>query len=267
MKNRTQLIIGFLGLGIFFLGLSYYFSQSPQGGSQQGLRLAHVDRETGEVFIIPNGQGQRTKIERRAQLSNLDSVETNEIGDSVISFESAYRVRVRPNSLVTIEKVEDPDGFHVDVIIKRGDLTVETLGREGELFIAKNGERIVAHQYNHSSLAKSPVTAPVSFDDISSQIEKQNGPNEEEISRQVQGAKNSFYKCFAHLLQRNPQAKGTLSVTFTIETSGKVSQIDSTSTTLNEEDFKKCIREVMSRIEFKPFSGAPISTLFPMNFE
>lgn len=267
MKNRTQIIIGFLSLGIFFLGLSYYFSQKPTETSGIGLRLATVDRETGTVSIIRYGQGQKTKVDRRANLENLDSVETNEMGEALINFESAYRVRLKANSLITLESVDDPEGFHVDAIIKRGDLIVETTGREGELFIAKNGERIAAHQYNQSSLAQAPVAAPVAIDEDSTQIEKSIGPSEEDISKTIHGYKNSFYKCFAQLLQKNPQAKGTASVTFTIENSGKISNVDSTSTSLNDEDFKKCLRDVMVRIEFKPFSGPPISTLFPMKFE
>jgi hypothetical protein len=90
---------------------------------------------------------------------------------------------------------------------------------------------------------------------------------EDEISGVMASHRSSFFKCYTQLLQKEPQAKGETTLSFTIDNSGKLMTYDMTSAKLQRPEFKKCLLDVMSRVTFRPFQGQPVSTLFPIKFE
>ncbi len=264
MKDqKNPLALVFLGAGILLFAVSFYLSYRTSTSSEKSSRLARVERETGQVFIVRSGFTQKEKIDKSSNLFNLDSVETNDTGEALLSFESAFRLKVLVDSLVTLEKVEDNKGSHVVLILKKGDIHIENFGREGELFIAKNGERVSALDFDSSTLKAAPLEAPTT----------PQGPapvtqlTEEEISGVMASHKSSFFKCYTQLLQKDPQAKGDATLSFTIDNSGKLMVYDMTSAKLPQPEFKKCLIDVMSRVVFRPFQGPPVSTLFPIKFE
>lgn len=267
--QKNQLVAGFLVAGAILVGLSVYFSFFSKDTDAIGSRIARVETQTGKVYLLHAGFTQKELVETRANVMSLDSIETLDTGEALISFESAYRVRVYNNALVTIEKVQEEKNFHSILIVKRGDIKIENYGRDGELFIAKNGERIAAADYNSSLLAQAVVQNPVTGETLAA--EGIQGLTADEISVTISNHRGSFFKCYTQLLQKDPSIKGTVSLSFTIETTGKQSVSDVTTTELAgkslDADFKKCLLEVMKRIEFRPFQGAPISTIFPLKFE
>jgi hypothetical protein len=266
-ENKSQLVIGFLLLGLVLVGLSTYFSYFAPKTTSTELLLAHVDRESGKAYVFRSGYTQRETVDRKTNLYNLDSVETLETGEAVLAFESAHKVRMSPNTLVTLERVDDPQGFHVTLILKRGEIHVDSVGREGDLFIAKNGERISAADYNNSTLAQTAVKPPQPNEAFSNPVPENQGLTDEEINSVMNTHRASFFKCYTQLLQTEPTAKGNVSLSFTIENNGKLSVAEVTASQLQNEEFKKCLLEVLRRIEFRTFKGAPISTLFPLKFE
>ncbi len=266
-ENKSQLVIGFLLLGLVLVGLSTYFSYFAPKNTPTEIILAHVDRESGKAFVYRSGYTQRESIDRKTNLYNLDSVETQDTGEAVLSFESAHKVRLSSNTTVTLERVDDAQGFHVVLILKRGDVHVEGSGREGELFIAKNGERVSASDYNSSSLAQTAVKPPQPNEAFSNPVPENQGLTEDEINTVMNTHRASFFKCYTQLLQTEPTAKGNVSLSFTIENNGKLSVAEVTASQLQNENFKKCLLEVLRRIEFRTFQGPQISTLFPLKFE
>lgn len=266
-ENKNPLVFGFLLLGLILVGLSTYFSFFSSKTIEKEIHLARIDRESGKVYALRSGYTQKELIDKKVRLYNLDSVETMEIGEAVIAFESAYRVRLFNNTLVTLERVDDPQGFHVVLIIKRGEIRVENFGREGELFIAKNGDRVSATDYNGSPLAQATVNPPVPNEAFSNPAPAEQGLSEEEINTVMNNHRTSFFKCYTQLLQKEPSAKGNVSLSFTIENNGKLSVAEVTASQLSNEEFKKCLLEVLRRIEFRSYKGPVISTLFPLKFE
>lgn len=267
MPEKNQLVFGFLLLGLILVGISTYYSFFAPQEQVQEIRLGRIERETGKAYVLRNGYTQKENVDRKVNLFNLDSVETMETGEAILAFESAYRVRLSNNTLVTLEKIDDRESFHVLLIVKRGDVRVENFGREGELFIAKNGERISATDYNSSALARAPVEPPQPNEAFSNPAPKDQSLAEAEIATTMNNHRSSFFKCYTQLLQREPSAKGNVSLSFTIENSGKLSVAEVTASQLTNEDFKKCLLEVLRRIEFRSFKGPSISTLFPLKFE
>ena len=263
-ESKSQLVFGFLLLGIVLLSLSVYFSFLPPKSPIKDIRLGRVQSLSGKSFVLRSGYTQKESVAKKLDLYSLDSVETMDTGEALISFESAFRVRLLGNALVTVEKIEDQKGFHVVLILKRGSIKVENFGRDGELFIAKNGERVLAADYNGSSLSQAALESVDSSMATPSSIQ---GLGEDEINTVITNHRTSFFKCYTQLLQKEPTAKGDVALSFTIENSGKLSVAEVNASQLKNEDFKKCLLEVLRRVEFRAFTGPPISTLFPLKFE
>lgn len=268
MESRKNLLIwGFLAVGILLIGLSFYLSRTNSTPLSPTLTLARAEPLTGEAAVFRNGMAVKEPLKRKISLGHFDSIETRDLGEVRLDFESAYRVRVKEHSLVTLERVEDQDGFHTVLILKRGQIQIENYGREGDLFIAKNGERISATDYQESPLSRAPVTEAEPSPGWTSPVKEGTGLTEREIQETMNSHRTSFLKCYSGLLQKDAQAKGEATLTFTVENSGKLSAVEVTSSNLQQDDFKKCLIEVMNRVEFRPFEGSPISTLFPLKFE
>lgn len=264
---KNPWIWGFLIVGLVCIGLSFILTTHPNEHLVTAAPLAKAQLMTGEATITRSGSLQREKIEGHPTLNQLDSVETTDLGEVRLDFESAFRVLLKENTLVTLERIGDQKGFHVVLIIKRGSIQVDNIGHEGDLFIAKNGERISADQYHESPLSK------VAVEDPQQSLTPPNAPavggslSEQEIQDVMGSHRTSFLKCYSQLLQKDPNAKGDATLTFTVENNGKVNGVEITSTSLKQEDFKKCLSEVMNRVEFRPFPGPPVSSLFPLKFE
>ncbi|MFN7453473.1 MAG: AgmX/PglI C-terminal domain-containing protein [Pseudobdellovibrionaceae bacterium] len=267
-ENKVQLIVGFTLVGIVFLGLAYLSQFWGSANTEAEIRVAQANRDTGESWLLRAGLLKKEKIESRTAVFHLDSIETKEAAQVQLAFESAFRVTVLESSLVTLEKTEGPMTDVIVIIIKRGDVKVDNFGREGELMIAKNGERILASDYNGSPLRLAPTEEePLSTEDAFSEAISGATLSEQDIVTVLNGQKNSFFKCFAALLQKDPQVQGDLALNFTIEPTGKISSSEVVNSPIQDEEFKKCLLEVLSRVEFKSFEGAPISTLYPIQFK
>jgi len=261
-ETRRYFIAGFLALGILFLFFAFYLGKSENPFSRS--QLAKVSRFTGQVDLMNYGMTKRQKVEKTESVQNLDSIQTDDIGEAHLFLETGQEVRILPSSFVTIEKIENkPDQLQILLLIKAGDISIKKLGREDSLFIGKNGKRIASENYTESELSQAPVQthALESTDASHSQ-----GLSEEEITSTLSQHRTQFFKCFTRLLQQNPKIRGGASLTFTIENNGHPSSLD-VATDFGDESFKSCLLEVMNRIEFKPFQGSPISTVFPLKFE
>lgn len=263
--QKNHLVLGFLIAGIAFLFTAWLITYKTDSGfNKTGFSLARVERETGNVFILKSSPFQKIKINKFEQAYQFESVETDEIGEALLTFPNGYRVKLYEDSLIMLERREDKPLDRFYIILKKGNLRVENFGPQENLWISRDGKNISANEYNTSDWVMSEVKAPSVDDKLHTET---TGLTEEEISTVMTANKNYFFKCYTQLLQNSPQAKGEVTLSFTIENSGKISVSDATSVNLNYPDFKKCLMEVVSRIEFKPFTGPPVSTLFPLKFE
>ena len=79
--------------------------------------------------------------------------------------------------------------------------------------------------------------------------------------------KNDFFKCFGQLIQKNPLASGQVLISFTIEKMGSTTKVEISKSDILDSSFKSCLIEVVARTHFRAFSGASITTVFPLKFE
>lgn len=268
IPRRPQLIFLILGLGIFFIVLAIFYGKN-ESGPETELKIATLIRQSGKVELIRAGLSQRTKVENRNELNNFDSVETFEIGEAELIFENGYHLKLYENSFATLERVNESDSYHVVVILKRGDLMVEQKGRENELYISKNGQQIDAALFNDSELHK--ISRPTSAEERLVVTPPQAmSLTEDEISTTMLNHKSSFFKCYARLVQKSPHITGEANLTFSIENSGRPTAINidaRMNPPTKDEDFQKCLKEVVLRLDFRPFAGPAVSTIFPLKFE
>lgn len=240
--------------------------QKDQTDSLIGVR---VIRQSGTIKLYSQNYTQRSLVAAEAKLENLDSIETDGNGLANLVFENLYRVQILEDSILTIESLESPDGDQTLVLLlKRGDITVEQVGREGSLLIAKNGQRIDAAEYNDSELKletteSTDLQEPTYSEDLGQKV----GLTEAEISQAFALQKSAFFRCYTQLLQRSPEVTGSLAFQLMIEPNGKTSSAEVVNSNFNDPDFHSCLLEVVKRLEFKSFDSAPVSTLFPMSFE
>jgi len=263
--NKFQWVAGFLIAGLVLLGLSAYLINKKSSPTSSNSRLARVTRESGTVSLLHPNLSQKENIEFSSNAYHLDSVETDDTGDASLEFEHGGRIRLFPNSLVTLAQEQENNQSHVVLILKHGDIKVEKVGT-AELLIAKNGERLHAAEYNGSELQEAPVSPALANSNTGASATDK-GLSEQDISLVMNNYRAPFFKCYTQLLQKEPHAKGDASLSFTIENNGKMSAADVVSSNIKNDDFKKCLLEVLRRIEFRSFSGPPISTLFPLKFE
>jgi hypothetical protein len=263
MLRQTRVILGIFILGIFFVVLSLYFSRSSYFSNQnQSIKLGSITRETGSLEIIKAGLQKRSKIDATSDVFNFDSIETSEIGEANLTLENGYRLRIFGNSLITLEQINEIENFRTLLTLKRGDIRIDQIGRSNELYISKNGIQTNAETFNNSELQK----APMKLTKENSNIPDRTVLTEEEITSTMSNHKNSFYKCYSRLLQKKSAQKGDVTLTFMIDNSGHTSDLN-IDTPIKDEDFTRCLRDVVGRIEFKPFTGPQISAYFPLKFD
>ncbi|HEX7674922.1 MAG TPA: AgmX/PglI C-terminal domain-containing protein [Bdellovibrio sp.] len=268
MTKNNRIILALILLGVISLALSLLIASRTEKQRPGETALARIELNLGKVFILRKDMTQKETLSKRASLYPLDSVETSGDGDATLEFDSAYRIRVEENSLVTLDEEND----RIVIIIKRGDVQVENFGREGSVYVSRDGVRWTATDYENSYKKQPqpqtlPDLAPAGEASPTAIGSAQPGLTSDFIQETLRLQRASFFKCYTQLLQRTPGVVGQASISFTIERSGKVYNAEIASSSINDSTFKKCLIDAIRRVEFKSFSGDAISTVFPLKFE
>ena len=258
-SSAGRWVFGLLFLGVLFIGFSFYWGLRQE--SHKSLEpLATLQKEAGKVTLFKEGLVTKDKVDHRSFVYDLDSIETNEVGLILLSFSQGAVVKVFPNSLVTLHHIQNPSGNSVELILKRGDLKVESSSAQPYLWIVKNGQKVLDEEFNQSQLREQTTQAPV----VTSSNE---GISNDEVVKVMESQRSVFFKCFSQLLQKSPQVKGVVQMQFVIENNGKLSGLKLESTELQDPIFLSCLKEALRRVEFRSYQGTPISAVFPLQFE
>lgn len=264
MTKNNWLIPSLIIFGVISVILSVIIGFNTEKTSLGSRHIAAIELNLGSVFLLRNGLTHKEILSRKKFVFAKDSIETSIDGDATLEFDSAYRIRIPENSFITVDKESDK----IVLIIKRGDLQVESFGKEGSVFISRDGVRWNATDYemNYKKMADnnqlpdlSPTEepAPAAGKTMSSDI----------IQSTLKTHRNSFFKCYTQLLQKDPSTTAHASITFTIEKNGKVYKANVSNTNIQNAQFTSCLIESVKRIEFKGFEGEAITTTFPLKFE
>ncbi|MDG0817955.1 AgmX/PglI C-terminal domain-containing protein [Bdellovibrio svalbardensis] len=269
MTKNNWLIPSLIGIGLLSLALSFLIATRTEKQKPGEAPLARIELNLGKVFVLRKSMTQKETLTKRAALFALDSVETGPDGDATMDFDSSYRIRVEENSLITLDEEAD----RTVIIIKRGDVQVESFGKEGSVYISRDGIRWTATDYEQNYKKQAPTQ---NLPDLAPSTEGtpemaagkiEGGLTAEFIQETLRLQRGSFFKCYTQLLQKTPGVVGQASISFTIERSGKVYNAEIASSSISDANFKKCLVDTIRRVEFKSFTGDAISTVFPLKFE
>lgn len=285
IRSWTEKILGqpgisasnwLIGSGILLLLLGLWIFRGPGKGPSlfaQKEVLGWAEPLSGTSYVLEKGQMVRRKLETKTAIHHLESLETTDLSESVLDLNSGASIQINENSMVAIESVLESRGAYTLVTLLKGELRVLSSNLNNQTWISKNGKRILADEYEKSDLAQTALRPlkinPAIHGNETNEAERgsDSPPTELEISDALQRNRQSFFKCYAQLLQKDPEAKGELTLNFTLEPSGKVRSTEVSSQSLIEPSFQDCLTTVLKRIEFRSFTGAPVSTVFPMKFE
>jgi len=265
--SKSQwLVPSLIAAGVFFMALSWWMSTGLDNHAP-GLRsLARIVYNAGEVFILHKNMTDKEELKKSKTLYYLDTIETGPNGDATLEIDSGYRLRLLDNTMVTL----DQDGEKTVLILKRGDVQFENFGTNSQVLVSKGGTRMTPNEYvsilkRDGRQSGFPELAPnaeeASPNSISGSLSSEY--IQDTLKRQIP----AFDKCYKQLLQRTPGVVGEVVLTFTIERSGKISSSDVSTSTIADSEFKRCLSEVVRRVNFNSFSGDPITSTFPMSFE
>lgn len=246
-----------LGLGLICWAF-FYFLSFRTDPIIKSTDLAVIESFIGDVYILRLQPFGREKVQGRIWLKKSETIETMAGSDSILEFPSNYRVKIAPESRLSLDLWND----RPRVVIQRGDVSIENYGRDGDLYFSKDGQVFNATDYGLFKEKQLIATDKSSEPSLSSPRLHQ-----KMIEDVLKNSRSSFYKCYSQLLQKNPGLVGQASLAFVILPTGKVQQPEVSNSSLSDPQFKKCLIAVLERVEFPSFSGAAINTIFPLKFE
>ncbi len=259
MLDKKWIVPGLMILGAFLVIISIW---GPQGGfspSRKEAPLAYLSEKTGEVTVSNNQMPAPVPAKLNLSFYARDILRTEEGADALVQWANEGQFRVSEKSDVLIDTLENG---HPLVVIRSGEIVVEKFGRAPSFWIRKEGQLLSAVDFalaDRKNLTK--LKEPLPEKDSKSQI------TQFEIESVLNAKKTDFFKCYGQALQKNATARGQILISFTIERQGQTSQIEISKSEIADQAFNSCVMEVVARTQFKSFSGAAVTTVFPMRFE
>lgn len=260
MSPQLRLVLTFFFGGLLLIGVAFLIGNNFDVHSGSAPSLAKAEKISPPVTIFRKHLTEKEQLDKKTSLKALESLETGADGEAQLEFPSAYRLRILPNTHVTL----DQEGEKTVLYLKTGSLRVENFGRDGSLFISQNGVRWSATEYGLGGKEKREDNFGMPAE-VSGSTDESLSPSY--ILETLKAHKSIFYKCYTQLLQKHPGRSGEASVSVTIEPTGKISRSEVISSQFDDPGFKKCIGEALARLDFKAFAGEPITTVFPLQFE
>lgn len=267
---KSWLIPGFIIAGIALLVTALVIPSRSL--DQIGKKvIATVIESNGTSTVEGLEQTDIADVRKKTKIKNLDIIKTQSQSDVLLKLSSNNaEVRLFENSTLLFE--ESTEGSII-LTIKEGDLMIESLGDISEdqknksyFWIKKEGRQLSALDFamTHEKNNQSSLLQKSKINSLNQKTEMLSQSKIEEI---LNSKKNDFFRCYGQLIQKEEQAHGQLLLAFEILPSGKVSKIDVTKTEINQTSFLSCLKEVVLRTAFPPFSGKTITTVFPLKFD
>lgn len=278
MKNKF--IPGFIILGLGLIAVSLFLP------NQKGLvffdkNIATVVHVNGTAQIESADQITPIPVEKNTKISNLDTIRTNEKSDiqiQILPFKA--EIRVSEQSILFFEKLKNGQ---LILTVKEGQVEIENLGqinvssnssdsdssvKNSETFwIRKDGRQLSAMDYyisyqNNSDSQNARKLKGELFAQNNNEVISQS-----KIEEILNSRKNDFFRCYGQLIQKSEPSHGQVLLSFEISPNGKVQKVEVSKTEIQSATFLSCLKEIVLRTKFPTFSGASITTVFPLNFE
>jgi hypothetical protein len=298
-KSLTKfLIVLTLGLLVFVFwdDLLISFGKS--------LSIAKVKEVSGHVEIWEDGQVEPTKAKRSFSIKTSSNITTHQDSDILIRTSSGAEFRINSNSEIHLSFLDFSSKKKPSllILIKSGKIEIINPGPENHLQISENGHRYDANHYDpliikdEASIETEELTVWASDNEVEDMqqehsldslppppdslhenekipvaiLKKNNAEDsafKQMLASKIKAQKLLLYRCYTGLLQLEPTASGKVTIQFSVESSGRVSNLNIANSEFKSKTFHDCISDVLKRTEFSAFAGPAISTLFPLHFQ
>ncbi len=260
MKVKPWLVPALIAVGILLILVSILLPKNSSNRSAPGTDLGFLNEKTGSVVVQNYEMPQPIVLTPHFSLHPKDVIRTSANSEALIQLTNEGQFRIAENSEVLLDLLENQEPV---VIVKTGDVFVEKFGQAAPFFwIRKDGQSLSAVDFALADKKNAPKLKEPIPDKTNS-----NTLSQLDIETVMSSKKNDFFKCYGQTLQKNPLARGQVLIAFKIEKNGQTTKIEISKSEILDNTFKTCLLEVVARTQFKSFSGAAISTIFPLKFE
>lgn len=259
MKLKAWLVPALIAVGVLLIFVSTLLPRSTTRKAVSDSDLAFLNEKTGSVTVQNYEMPEPIQLKTNFSLHPKDVIKTDANSDALIQFNNEGQLRLSESTEVLLDILDNQAPV---VIVKSGEVFVEKFGAKPSFWIRKDGQSLSAVDF---ALADKK-NAPKLKDQIPNKLSNET-LSQADIETNMAGRKNDFFKCYGQTLQKNLAARGSVLIAFTIEKNGQTSKIEISKSDIEDNSFKTCLMEVVARTQFKPFTGAAISTVFPLKFE
>ena len=259
MKKNNWVIPSLIVAGVLLIAISVWLPQNSIRLQFSKKKIARVVEKNGSIKLKNNNLSTTSEVKITDSFEIRDILRSDVNSDILIEFNNGGQFRLPEKSEILIDLLDNGSPL---VVIRTGDIFVEAFGLESSFWIRKDGQMYNAIDYAMVDKKRTPKLKTIQNDQ-----QLKNQISQIEIENILNSKKADFFKCYGRLIQKEPQASGQVLIAFTIENQGHTSKIEIAKSEIENLDFKSCLKEVVARIQFKPISGNPIATMFPMKFE
>lgn len=260
MNKRSWLVPAILIVGIILIVVSIWLpNQTRVYFKGKESDFAVVNDKVGVVTVTSAQSPSPVSLNLKTQLHPRDMVTTGADSEVLLQFKNESQLRVTSNSEILLDLQENGSPL---VVVRTGDIFTERFGKKPETWIRKDGQSLSITDYTASNkrnnkYLKEPQPA----------VDANETLTQTEIETVLSDRKSDFFKCYGQVLQKKPQSRGQVLLSFTIEKQGQTSKIEVSKSDIDDNTFKSCLMEVVARTKFRTFNGKSITTVFPLKFE
>jgi hypothetical protein len=272
---KLQSLSSFLLLGLVLSLVGFFFVFRSEQNVLSGKEIARLEVVSGSFQLFRNQNKislTRQKLNKVIPLFSLDRIESSPGSQGLLKTSRGDVFRLFDSQAFTLDEQNE----EIRIILHHGELTLDQRSEEDQTFIVLNGEMLSLDQYFLRDLTSLTPPSPNNHhlpQENKNQSKETLSPrspisiSRDQLRELIQKNRQQFFKCYSSLLQKEPKAQGEVRATLRILKNGKVTQPSIVQSFTENQEFKNCLVQVLSRTDVPAFEGEQITTIIPLLFE
>ncbi len=249
-------------------------SQQPEPINKS---LAIITDIEGDVLILKNKDKSRMRAFKGLHIFKFDQLLVAENSFATLSFKTGHKVIFNESSEVNFKYWDNTNNsWPLYAHLRRGSYQEVKTGKKDMLVLESKNQaqkelykNLPAQKLQNNLIAEAPPKGEVTPLAPSKSLLQGASlrPTNKEISGKVRSYLNQLQKCQLNSFGNSLQAKGQMTIMFSILPAGKTEKISVLSSKVNSSQLDACVKSVFSRMKFPKFEGHSIQVNFPLKFE